>query len=81
MVSEKDIKRFRHGDKYLKQLLRPELEKEIINLNSGLPEYERYYDANPQDALIGTLIQKGREKLKILEGLLEQDLMEIGAKK
>ena len=74
MVSEKDIKRFRHGDKYLKQLLRSELEKEIINLNSWLPEYERYCDANPQDALIGTLIQKGRKKLKILEGLLKQDL-------
>ena len=81
MISEKDIKRFKHGDKDLRQLLRPELEKETINLNSWLPEYERYYDANPQDALIGTLVQKGREKLKILKGFLKQNLTEIGKKK
>ena len=69
---EKDIERFRHGDMYLKQLIRPNLEKEVKNLNSWLPGYERYYNLNPQDTIIGTLIQKGRKNLKILEALLEQ---------
>lgn len=77
-MNEKDIKRFSHGDKYIKSLLRPELEEEVNNLNSWLPEYERYYDLNPQDILTGTLVQEGRERRKILKMLLEQDLYERG---
>ncbi len=73
MINERDIRRFRHGDKYLKSLLRPQLEDEANDLTLSLPEYERYCDENPQDALIGTLVQKGREKLKILKALLEVD--------
>ena len=68
---EKTIRRFIYGDKYLKQLLRPQLEEEVNNLNLWLPEYERYYNTNSQDILIGTLIQEGREKLKTLKMLLE----------
>lgn len=75
-MHEKEIKRFNQGDKYLKSLLRPELEEEVNNLNLWLPEYERYYDLNPQDILIGTLVQKGRERLKTLKILLGQDFYE-----
>ena len=75
-MNEKDIKRFNQGDKYIKSLLRPELEEEVKNLNSWLPEYERYCDTNLQDAIIRKLVQKGRERLKILKMLLEQDFYE-----
>ena len=70
MINEKDIRRFTYGDKYLKQLLKPQLEEEVNNLNLWLPDYERYYNLNPKDTPIGSLIQEGREKLKTLEALL-----------
>jgi len=72
-MNEKDIKRFIHGDKYLKSLLRLQLEEEINNLNLWLPEYKQYYDVNPGDTRIGVLIQNGEERLKILEMLLKDD--------
>lgn len=71
MINEKDIRRFIYGDKYLKQLLRPQLEEEVNNLNSWLPDYEQYHDTNPQDAIIDLIIQAGRRKLKILKMILE----------
>lgn len=73
-MNEKDIRQFIHGDKYLKQLLKTQLEEEINNLNLWLPEYERYHDTNPRDKCISTLLQKGKERLRILELLLIQDL-------
>ena len=76
MISEKDIRRFSYGDKHLKQFLRPQLKEEVNDINSWLPEYEQYYNVNPQDIFISKLVQEGKERLKILEVLLEQDFYE-----
>ena len=74
MLHKKVITQFDHGDKYLKILLRPQLEEEIINLNLWLPEYEQYCsNVNPQDTFINQILQKGKEKLKTLKVLLERD--------
>jgi len=73
MLHKKVITQFERGDKYLKNLLRPLLEEEIINLNLWLPEYEQYCNVNPQDTFINQTVQKGKERLKTLKVLLERD--------